>query len=210
MVDEGSSLEQLFVGGGAEKVAESDEVFSERARAAQARLKKAQRNEARDNKFDQSLAKIITDLDEELLNVVIFLIDHEVPSLTVLSLLSLEIQSAMEIVWEPLKDDLVLWEPAPEPEVPAKTEHIERWRHWLALILSADQSSFTVHFADKAEDQDFSKALYTILQRLNHRYWSAVVPQADFPASPAWLAEIVSHLQTAHQPEALDAGEKPD
>jgi hypothetical protein len=98
MAQEGmSGLEDIMMGQVGEEVKESDEQIAARAAAAQKKIAAIKRDEKSAKSFDHKLAKIIPQLDVKILDFVIFLIDHEVPSLTALALITLANDKAGKI-----------------------------------------------------------------------------------------------------------------
>lgn len=164
----GESFEDLLLGGVSEQVSESDEQFQARVTAAQAKLQQVKKDEKKAQNFDVQLAGIIPHLSDDLLHFVIFMIDSGIPSLTILSFLSLVVDEAGQICYQEFHSfveeradfSLVKFQ---DPQIEEKVS----W--WWTFILAADHVSRTTLLKDFKENQDFvsrvSRSVSQILQQ---------------------------------------------
>ncbi len=169
----GGGLDDLMMGDVSEDVKESDEAFKARVAAAHARMAKVKKQEGRAKGHDHSLAKLIRSLSKDELDLVIFCVDHEVPSLTVLALLSVFNQEAGKICHEEFhryieeKADFSL---AKFGNKKAEAE-ISLW--W-TFIVGADLTSDTVKLqhlqGNKKFVKHFSHFLSVLLRKFLHHY----------------------------------------
>ena len=99
MAEDMGGLDDLMMGNVSEEASESDEKIQARIAAAVARLRKIKKDSKKSHGFDEALAKILRQLTPTQLDDVIFLIDHEIPSLTILAILSLVNDGAGKICY---------------------------------------------------------------------------------------------------------------
>ena len=118
---------------------------------APAAEKKADEKKAKD--FDLKLAKILRDMSPRLIEFIAFLIDSEIPSLTVLAMITIASDEAGKICFEafgtPVKGvdfSIVKFE---DPKIS------ERVTLWWDFIFVANQISKTLKLADLRENEKF-------------------------------------------------------
>ncbi len=137
-----SGLEDMMLGNVSEDVSESDEQIQARIAAAQQKIAQIKKDEGSAKCFDGELARILNTLTRESLEFVIFLIDHEVPSLTVLSMLSIESSEAGKVCYTEFHQ--YIKEAADFSIVKFKDSKIEeRVSLWWTFIFAANHVSKT-------------------------------------------------------------------
>ncbi len=97
-VEQTSGLEDLLMGNVSEGSEETSEQIAARITAAQARLASVKKDEQKTSGDDRHLAKIIPYLEPALLKVVAWMVNHEIPSLTILAFLSIASVPAADII----------------------------------------------------------------------------------------------------------------
>ncbi len=165
MVAEGGmeSLDDLVLGQDVE-ISESDEQLRERMVAAQAQLQKIAKDESKAHGFDLYLAQLIVGLSGVRLKFVIFLINHGIPSLTILALLSLVSDDAGQICMKEFHDDMDVR--ADFSVFPLESRLQERLSLWWWFIFSADRVSATNRLVDLKEIDGFVQALAHFLSEM--------------------------------------------
>lgn len=146
-------LEDLMMGNVSEGVSESDEVFADRVREAQAKVQQVKKDEKKAKNFDTQLAKIIPMLSPFLLDVVILLIDFEVPSLTVLAIISLIENESGKICWTEFHKHIAEKADFTNANLPANIE--EKISYWWTFIYGADHISNTLKIKDLKDNTIF-------------------------------------------------------
>jgi len=91
MVEEMGDLEDMMMGNVSEEASESSEKIAARLAAAQKKIAAVKRDEKKSHGFDEKLSKILPKFSVVLLDFVIFLIDKEVPSCTILAMISVNV-----------------------------------------------------------------------------------------------------------------------
>lgn len=160
----GENFEGLLMGNVSETTSETDEQFAQRVAAAQAKLQKVKKDEQKSKSFDHHLAKLIPTLSQNDLQFVIFLINHEVPSLTILALLSLHIDAAYEICYGEFHALIEEHADFSTAKIPTK-EIEEKISWWWSFILASDHISPTLRLSALRDNTDFLK---TFSQFLSH------------------------------------------
>ena len=171
-------LDDLMMGNVSEEVSESDEQIAARAQAVQAKLAALAKDEGHNKSFDQVLASIVSELDDELLQVVIFWIDHDVPSLTILALLGLVNNTAYKVC----KDEFhhAIEERADFGAANISDEKIlNRLEHWWTYIVGADLTSKTVQMKDFIQNTDIHQAWQRHIGMLVSRFFASKDIQYD-------------------------------
>ena len=97
-VEQTGGLDDLLMGNVGEGSEETSEQLVARITAAQARLAAVKKDEKKSSVHDRQLAQIIKYLQPSLLKLVAWMIDQEIPSFTVLALVSLACRPAAEIM----------------------------------------------------------------------------------------------------------------
>lgn len=175
------NLDDLMLGNVGEDVGESDEQFAVRLAAAQAKLAQMKKDEALTKDFDVKLAKIIRHLHHHTLRLVVFLINHEVPSLTILSIISLASSEAGKICYTEFHkyiDQPVDFSPA---RLDQKAE--EKISLWWSFIFAADHISQTVRLHQFRHDDvfvefislAFSEMLFSFLEEQKEEHFDKVM-----------------------------------
>lgn len=96
-------LDDLLMGNVAEGSEETSEQIAARIAASQARLAAVRKDEKSASVYDVHLAKVIASLPIGLLRFVAWLIDQEIPSFTILGILSLSDSNSREVLKENLE-----------------------------------------------------------------------------------------------------------
>ena len=148
-------LDDMMMGNVSEGVSESDEVFAERVRQTQAKIKQIKKDEKKSKNFDKKLSKIISQLSPFLLDVVVFLIDFEVPSLTILAIISLIQDSAGKICWKEFHKYIAEKADFSNAHLPEKIE--EKISYWWTFIYGADHVSKAEKIKDLKTEEIFLK-----------------------------------------------------
>jgi len=150
----GEGLDGLLMGDGvSEQASESDEQFKARVAATQVKLKKQKKDESKAKNFDQQLAKLLPDMSQTYLTIVIFLIDHEVPSLTILAIISIVNDEAGKVCF--LEFEKYIESRADFSGAKLPTEIEEKVSYWWTFIHGADHVSHTLRLAQLQENHDF-------------------------------------------------------
>ncbi|MCF7830745.1 hypothetical protein K9M41_01990 [Candidatus Gracilibacteria bacterium] len=156
MVQESTAnLDDLMLGNVGEEVSESDEQFAVRLAAAQAKLAKIAKDEGQAKNFDDKLAKIIPRLSPHTLKLVVFLIDHDIPSLTVLAIIALESDEAAKICHGEFYK--FISEPADFSTVKLAKKLEEKMSFWWTFILAANQISMTTKLEELKKNASFTE-----------------------------------------------------
>lgn len=162
-------LDGLLMGNVSEEVSESNEQFQARIAAAQAQLQKVQKDEKKAQIFDIQLAKIIPTLPNDLLRMVIFGVNREVPSLTILAFLSLVIDEAGRICYQEFHK--YIEEPADFSMVRFESPQVQdKFSWWWTFIVGADHVSTTIRLRDLRGDIDFVREISHFLSLLVEQF----------------------------------------
>ncbi len=189
MVDEGG-IENLMMGTGSEKTQESKEALAARLTAAQVQLATTKKQEGHDRTYDEYLAQVLRSLPVELIDLVIAMVNHEVPSLTILAFLSLVVEAAKK----PFDAEPLMTKGAKQP-MPEFSESTETLGPWFGRIAVAEQVSFTVRLRHHKESKTFMEYLDQVLLGL------AELHLKHPPADPL-KKELLSQLQALLRPQA--------
>lgn len=168
MVEHAENLDDLMMGEVSEGLSESDEKFSERLKVAQQKVAQVRKDEKKSKDFDHHLAKILRKLSSELLNIVILLIDEEVPSLTILAVLSLLNDDAGKVCWQEFEKYIA--EKANFSNVNLPVEIEEKISYWWTFIFGADHVSKTVELKELRDNSHFIKAFTHSLMWMLQQY----------------------------------------
>lgn len=188
----GEGLDGLVMGDGvSEQAAESDEKFKARVAAAQVKLKKHKKDESKAKNFDSKLAKILPDLTQAYLKIVIFLIDHEVPSLTILAVISIVNDEGGKICYLEFEKYIESRADFSEAKLPSEIE--EKVSYWWTFIHGADHISTTLRLAELQDNHDFVVQFSKYLGRLLKDFLVDHQVQ-DFDESK--LKKIIQRYQT--------------
>ncbi|MCK5461132.1 hypothetical protein KAI58_04050 [Candidatus Gracilibacteria bacterium] len=166
MPESSENLDDLLMGEVSEGISESDEKFSERVLQAQQKIVQVKKDEFKSRNFDHHLSKILGGLSSELLDIVIFLIDEEIPSLTILAILSLLDDQAGKICLQEFEKHIAQKADFSSIELPQALE--EKLSYWWTFVFAADHVSRTVMLKSLRLDEifvrRFSHSLGLILQ----------------------------------------------
>ncbi len=154
------NLDSLMMGNVSEGSEESSESIAARIAAAQAKLAKVKKDEQEAQDFDEKLAKILKTLDYELIDFVAFLIDKEVPSLTILALISLVSNSAGKVCYTEFHKTLDSHF-AIVPLMPNNEKEAHKIELWLKFIHHANAASKTLKLSVYRKDKEFVGRLST-------------------------------------------------
>ncbi len=160
----GDSLEGLMMGNVSEEAKESDEQIQARIAAAQARIQQIKKDETKAKSFDGDLAKLVPKLSKDDLDLVIFLINHEIPSLTILGVLSVVNDEAGKICFTEFERFIESRADFSKANLPAKVE--DKLSYWWTFIYGADHVSTTTKLAQLKENEEFVKTFSQHLSRL--------------------------------------------
>lgn len=163
------SFEDLMMGNVSENVSEDNEQFNERLREVQAKLAQIAKDEGASKSFDEALAKIVGGLPMDLIKFVGFLIDHELPSLTVLACISLLSDDARRVVKQEFSH--FLNEPGADFRSCSFSDLKvqERMSLWWTLIIFSDHHSKTVRIKD-IEEKKFHEEIWATLKGFAEQY----------------------------------------
>jgi hypothetical protein len=146
-------LDDLLMGNVAEGSEETQEQIAARIAAAQAKLAAVQKDEKKSKGFDGHLANVLKSLTISQIRFVAFLIDHEVPSLTILAMIAIVSDEAGKAIFTELEKSLP--DEKPDENLPAKIS--EKISLWWRLISAADAASKTLKLVDLHENHDFTR-----------------------------------------------------
>ncbi|MBT3349549.1 hypothetical protein HN954_01190 [bacterium] len=145
-------LDDLLMGDVSEGSEETQEQLAARISAAQAKLAAVQKDEKTSKNFDDQLAKILKKFSVAQIKFVAFLIDHEVPSLTILAMFSIDSDDAGKIAFAALEKSL----PVDDRDEHLPTKFSEKISLWWRLISAADAESKTLKLADLRGNSGFT------------------------------------------------------
>ena len=143
-------LDDLLMGNVAEGSEETSEQIAARIAASQARLAAVRKDEGVASTYDAYLAKVIKSLPMGLLRFAGWLIDREIPSFTILGLISLSNDMAQRVLAENLE---VAKDMNPEflslIHSPKIRKHVAEWSQAVVMI---DRQSMTVKLSSLKKD----------------------------------------------------------
>ncbi len=148
------NLDDMLMGNVSEGSEESSESIATRIAAAQAKLVKVRKDEKKAHNFDEKLAKILKNFSYELIDFVAFLIDKEVPSLTILAIVSLASNEAGKICYQEFHKKLDT-ETAIIPLLPNHQKEAQKIELWLKFIHQANSLSTTLKLFVYKDNADF-------------------------------------------------------
>ncbi|NJP03948.1 hypothetical protein HC823_01630 [Candidatus Gracilibacteria bacterium] len=129
-------LDDLLMGNVAEGSEETSEQLAARIAAAQARLAKVQKDEATAKGFDTHLVKLIKNIGSDWIDFIAYLINKDVPSLTILAFFSVISDDAAALCFNEFKST---HKPLEEIDLsPAQLENqkvVDRLHYWWKFIL---------------------------------------------------------------------------
>ena len=157
-MEEIGSLDNLVAGESSEGARESDGKVAARAAAAAKKIAGIKKDEKKSHQFDDKLAKILRSLSAEILDFVIFLIDHEIPSLTILAMISLASDAAGKICFAEFHKFIA--EPADFSIAKFSDKKIEeKISFWWTFIFAADFCSRTIRLKNLRENKKFTQKI---------------------------------------------------
>jgi hypothetical protein len=148
------NLDDLMMGNVSEGSEETSESIAARIAAAQAKLAKVQKDEKQAHDFDEKLAKILKEFSYDLIDFVAFLIDKEVPSLTILAIIALANNEAGKICYtefhKTLDDNYAI-----VPLLPSNKKEAHKIELWLKFIHRANTASKTLKLSVYKKNKEF-------------------------------------------------------
>lgn len=163
-------LDDLLMGNVAEGSEETSEQIAARISSAQARLATVKKDEKKTSKHDTQLAQVIKHLPMELIPFVSWLINHEIPSLTILAILSLsqkpadDALKAFDIIAGETKEQAFLAEIRHEA-LRAKISN------WSQQVFTVDALSKTVRLASLQNEQLKNSRFTTGIRAIVEEIW---------------------------------------
>lgn len=168
-VEQVGGLDDLLMGNIAEGSEETSEQIAARISAAQARLAAVRKDEKKATVYDHNLAQVIKTIPIELIPFVSWLINHEIPSLTILALFSLSHKPAADVI-----TSIEIPETGSEPSFLAEIHHPAlrtKISDWSRLVVAADRLSTTVRLESLRKEQSKNSRLATGLRELIEIIW---------------------------------------
>lgn len=168
-VEQTGGLDDLLMGNVTEGSEETSEQIAARISAAQARLAAVRKDEKKSTVHDHQLAEVIKTIPIELIPFVSWLINHEIPSLTILALFSLSHKPAADAITA-LEVPAVGKDPAFLAEIshPALRAKIADWSR---LVVVADRFSATIRLESLRKEQSKNSRLAAGLRELMEIIW---------------------------------------
>jgi hypothetical protein len=163
-------LDDLLMGNVAEGSEETSEQIAARISSAQARLAAVKKDEKKTSKHDTQLAQVIKHLPMELIPFVSWLINHEIPSLTILAILSLSQKPADDA----LKSFDVLAGETKEQSFLLEIRHTAlraKISNWSQQVLTVDALSTTVRLASLQNEQLKNSRFTTGIRAIIEEIW---------------------------------------
>jgi hypothetical protein len=162
-------LDDLLMGNVTEGSEETSEQIAARISSAQARLAAVKKDEKKSSKHDYQLAQVIKHLPLELIPFVSWLINHEIPSLTILAILSLSQKPALDA----LNSFEISVGKDNASGLFSDISHSalrEKLSQWSQLVLTVDQLSSTVQLhslhKEQAKNSRFTTGVREIIEIL--------------------------------------------
>ncbi len=178
--EQAGGLEDLLMGNVTEGSEETSEQLAARISAAQARLAAVKKDEKKATGDDRHLAKVVKYLSPSLLSFVSWMINQEIPSFTILALLSLSCRPASEFMEKKIElGDYAV----PEFLTEVSNKAIQRKiADWGTLVIAADHQSTTVYLGslrlDSTKISRFEKGVRLIIET----YWLRATTEFDATA----------------------------
>jgi len=146
-------LDDLLMGNVGEGSEETKEQNAARIAAAQARIAALQKDESSAHGYDLQLAGVLKNTAFWVVEIVAWLLNNDVPSLTILALLTVVSDDAGQICFTTFTEAAT--EPDDRANVLQNTHLRDRVRLWLRFVVAADRASTTVQLKDFIENKDF-------------------------------------------------------
>lgn len=153
----GENLDSLMIGNASEGVSEAtSEEIAARAAATAKKMKQLRKDEGAAKEVDKQLAKILPTLSFSMLNFVAKMIDFHIPSLTILSCISLGKKERTDLCQAQLSTVPKIPVKHPLPKTLFQQKHIQgNIDLWWEQILQANSLSKTHRFFDLRANKDF-------------------------------------------------------
>jgi hypothetical protein len=172
MAESAENLDALLLGDVSEGVKESDETFAARLAQAQQKIAQIKKDESFSKQYDQALAGILPSLSPALLDIVVFLLDEEISSLTIISVISLANGQAAQVAWEVFHK--YIEEKADFSDLNVAKKHMEMLSYWWTFIVGAESISREKKLATNRNSEYFVKrfgqSLGVVLREFVHMY----------------------------------------
>ncbi len=167
--EQASGLDDLLMGNISEGSEETSEQLIARISAAQARLAAVKKDEKKSVGHDRQLAQIIKYLQPSLLKLVAWMIDQEIPSLTILAFVSLVCRPAAEMI----ESQIELEDVAGLGFLQEVQNDVIRKRitEWCSLVLIADDHSNTLHLSSFHKDFSNKELLTQGIRLILSAFW---------------------------------------
>lgn len=183
-------LEGVMMGNVSEEAGESNEQIQARIAAATAKVQQIKKDESAAHSFDEQLAKLIQQLNPQQLDFVIFMIDHEVTSLTILAFLSIVNNEAGQICYLAFEKDIKQKADISAAGLPAEAEN--KVSYWWTFIYAADHTSKTSRLKELKENVEFVKGVSRFSVMFLHQFLQTLQLD-DF--SDAQLKKVLQRYQ---------------
>ena len=158
-----------MMGNVSENISEDNEAFDERLREVQAKLTQIAKDEKTSKSFDEDLAVVVQSLPQVFIKFVAFLIDHEIPSLTVLAVLSLVHKKAHSVCTKEFKR-FMGEEGADFSTVSfSDKEASDTLSLWWTFMILADHHSLTTRLKD-INDKKIQEAFWGQIDSMTVQY----------------------------------------
>ena len=161
-------LDGLMMGNVSEEAGESNEQIQARIAAAAAKVQQIKKDEAQAHSFDDQLAKLIRTLTPQQLDFVIFAIDHEVTSLTILAFLSIINDEAGKACYVEFEKDIKQKADISAAGLPAEAEN--KVSYWFTFIYAADHVSKTSRLKELKDNAEFVTGVSRYLVQFLHQF----------------------------------------
>lgn len=155
MAESAENLDALMLGEVSEGVSESDEAFAARLAEAQKKIAQLKKDESFSKQYDQALAQILPSLTPVLLDIVVFLLDEEISSLTIIGVISLANTEAAGVAWEVFHK--YIEERADFSDLGVAKRHSEMLSYWWTFIVGAESISREKKLAENKNSAYFVK-----------------------------------------------------
>lgn len=157
-----------MLGNVSEDVKESDEQIQARMAAAAAKVAQIQKDEATAHSFDDQLAQLISSMNKQQLEFVIFMIDHEIPSLTILAFLSIINNQAGKLCYMTFEKDIKQWAEVSQTGLDKEAEN--KISYWFTFIYAADHVSKTSRIKELKNNAEFVQGVARFLVVFLHQF----------------------------------------
>ncbi len=163
-------LDDLLMGNVTEGSEETSEQIVARISAAQARLAAVRKDEKKSTVHDRQLAQVIKSVPIELIPFISWLIDHNIPSLTILALFSLSHKPAADALTSIVEVPTTGNAPSFLTEIKHSALRT-KISDWSRLVVAADRLSATVRLESLRKEQSKNSRLAAGLRELLEIIW---------------------------------------